>query len=595
MLKPVIAIVLCISVTFAATLHDAFTFKCSAAMVCVDKPNCDINGIIVKTTVTLTAEEEAFRQPLLPCKKIDGNYGVCCRDPDYRDDWPSSKIPHTPSITTPSTTTPYTPSTPSSTTPHTPSITTPSSKTPHTPSITTPSTTTPHTPSITTPSTTTPPNFYTRQLLLLPITTPSTTTPHTPSITTPSTTTPHTPSITTPSTTTPHTPSITTPSTTTPHTPSITTPSTTTPHTPSITTPSTTTPYTPSTPSSTTPHTPSITTPSTTTPHTPSITTPSTTTPHTPTSTTPSTPVTTSSKTTLPITTTPKTPPPPYSNIDKPDESRGCPSRNRTAMPDKVFKPYDSSDFEAGAGEFPWQGAVFTQSGQFLCSCYHTIYSTCTTTASCIKEYVASELKVAVGIYNIADPLSVFEFKKGDKNPQIYGVSVIAFDPKYNSKVTTKNDIAILQLNTKVNYNYYTKFICLDEHYAIPFFNYDDCVVTGWGESNTLHYIDVELLSESECKSAVPDFDPKAMSCAKPNHDVCKLAGFGGGMHCRETGKRNKKSVDIYLLKGVYSAVDCGKNIITFSKIDFKWFNDALLNPSNYTNHDSASSNKIRK
>lgn len=54
-------------------------------------------------------------------------------------------------------------------------------------------------------------------------------------------------------------------------------------------------------------------------------------------------------------------------------------------MPDKVYKPYDSSDFEAGAGEFPWQGAVFTAAGQFLCVCYNTYNSTCTTTASCVK------------------------------------------------------------------------------------------------------------------------------------------------------------------------------------------------------------------
>lgn len=62
----------------------------------------------------------------------------------------------------------------------------------------------------------------------------------------------------------------------------------------------------------------------------------------------------------------------------------GCPSRNRTAMPDKNTK-YDETDFDAGAGEFPWQGAVLNQAGKLLCTCFFTENNTCTTTASCVK------------------------------------------------------------------------------------------------------------------------------------------------------------------------------------------------------------------
>lgn len=73
-----------------------FKFKCSAGMVCVDENLCDQFGVISPNPVTLTPEQEEFRMPLLPCKKKEGGLGACCRDPNYKDDWPSSPgIPST--------------------------------------------------------------------------------------------------------------------------------------------------------------------------------------------------------------------------------------------------------------------------------------------------------------------------------------------------------------------------------------------------------------------------------------------------------------------------------------------------------------------
>lgn len=78
-------------------------------------------------------------------------------------------------------------------------------------------------------------------------------------------------------------------------------------------------------------------------------------------------------------------------------------------------------------------------------------------------------------------------------------------------------------------------------------------------------------------------FDSKQEACARPNHDVCQLMEFGGGLQCRETGKRNKPSIDVYLLKGVYTNVDsCDNQIIRYSRIDFDWFKEALWNPLKY-------------
>lgn len=77
-----------ISSTTAAQLK----FICSTAMLCVDYNLCDRFGVISKTPVTLTENEELFRHPLVPCAKESGGDGVCCRDPEFKDDWPADWV-----------------------------------------------------------------------------------------------------------------------------------------------------------------------------------------------------------------------------------------------------------------------------------------------------------------------------------------------------------------------------------------------------------------------------------------------------------------------------------------------------------------------
>lgn len=69
-----------------------FTFKCPTALNCINRPLCDYNGYISTNTVELTEEQELFRVPLLPCRMDQTARGVCCRDPNYVDDWPTNTI-----------------------------------------------------------------------------------------------------------------------------------------------------------------------------------------------------------------------------------------------------------------------------------------------------------------------------------------------------------------------------------------------------------------------------------------------------------------------------------------------------------------------
>lgn len=62
---------------------------CSAALNCTRIEMCTALGVISKTPVILSPEQELFRVPLSQCRDPQTKeVGVCCRDPDYTDPWP---------------------------------------------------------------------------------------------------------------------------------------------------------------------------------------------------------------------------------------------------------------------------------------------------------------------------------------------------------------------------------------------------------------------------------------------------------------------------------------------------------------------------
>lgn len=62
---------------------------CSAALNCTNIQYCTASGVISKTPVSLTPDQELFRVPLTDCREPSTQQvGKCCRDPDYVDPWP---------------------------------------------------------------------------------------------------------------------------------------------------------------------------------------------------------------------------------------------------------------------------------------------------------------------------------------------------------------------------------------------------------------------------------------------------------------------------------------------------------------------------
>lgn len=255
----------------------------------------------------------------------------------------------------------------------------------------------------------------------------------------------------------------------------------------------------------------------------------------------------------------------------------------QTAMPD-LNVMYDDSDFDAGAGEFPWQAAVFDRKNRFLCGCYFTEEDTCVTTARCVDGLKPADIKIVVGIYDIAEPTKVQEVPGGNKAAQILDCEAIDRHAYFNSR-SNQYDMAVLFISQTVKLNYYTLPICVDRPEGIPVSRkvvdrFDDCVATGWGQNNTYHWFDVELLSEKTCSNLVPGFDGSMQSCARPsiqfNGNVCSMIETGGGFQCRYMGDRMSRKNEIYWLKGTLSNCNDEAQLIVYNHLDMDWFEETI-------------------
>lgn len=68
--------------------------QCPAATVCTTIEFCAADGTLQTSPVQLTEEQKAYRVPLSPCRDESKSIseGVCCRDPNYTDPWPTNLL-----------------------------------------------------------------------------------------------------------------------------------------------------------------------------------------------------------------------------------------------------------------------------------------------------------------------------------------------------------------------------------------------------------------------------------------------------------------------------------------------------------------------
>ncbi|KAG5875826.1 hypothetical protein JTB14_017257 [Gonioctena quinquepunctata] len=73
--------------------NSAIPAGCAAALKCVQEIYCTADGQVSPVPVVLTQEQELLRVPTTVCRDIEsGTIGKCCRDPSYKDPWPSANL-----------------------------------------------------------------------------------------------------------------------------------------------------------------------------------------------------------------------------------------------------------------------------------------------------------------------------------------------------------------------------------------------------------------------------------------------------------------------------------------------------------------------
>ena len=79
--------------SFQGELNTAPPPGCAAALKCVQEIYCTAEGVISPVPVVLTKEQELSRVPTTVCQDTEsGIIGKCCRDPNYKDPWPSANL-----------------------------------------------------------------------------------------------------------------------------------------------------------------------------------------------------------------------------------------------------------------------------------------------------------------------------------------------------------------------------------------------------------------------------------------------------------------------------------------------------------------------
>jgi len=187
---------------------------------------------------------------------------------------------------------------------------------------------------------------------------------------------------------------------------------------------------------------------------------------------------------------------------------------------------------ESEVNEWPWQVAmVWKGSSGAFCGGMVISDQWVLTASHCVDGTAASSIQVLLGEHDYYD--------NNESNMVRAGISKIIMHEDYNSQ-TTDYDFALLKLKTKIDWTAtpHIRPVCLPSADAGDFTG-DTAYVTGWGTlasggstSNVLREVDVEVISNSQCKNAYGSSISARMLCAitaggQGGKDACQ--GDSGG------------------------------------------------------------------
>ncbi|CAL8301891.1 unnamed protein product [Lota lota] len=178
----------------------------------------------------------------------------------------------------------------------------------------------------------------------------------------------------------------------------------------------------------------------------------------------------------------------------------------------------------ATTGKWPWQASlhIATATVASFYTCGGTLLSQqwVLTAANCMQTSAVGDYTVFLGRQTQQGP---------NPNEVQRSVSEIHIHPSYNAS-SFQNDLALLRLDSTVQYTDYIQPICLAASDS-TFFN-ASCSVTGWGKqtqnatstSNVLQEMVVPLVTQEECQGYFKGVNiTSAMLCAgEPGKGICQ-------------------------------------------------------------------------
>ncbi|CAB3363852.1 Hypothetical predicted protein [Cloeon dipterum] len=245
--------------------------------------------------------------------------------------------------------------------------------------------------------------------------------------------------------------------------------------------------------------------------------------------------------------------------------------------------PGAPQDGESAPGEFPWQALVSSVDGTRLCAGAVVSETAVVVSATCVQKRNPQQLQVEVGSWS---PYSTAEER------QVLGVMVSVPHPRYDAN-TQANDLAVLVLQQSLRFGRFVGAVCLPHSSELTTEGLlqspgGACIISSWPKpadgSSKLHRVAVQPVEPAKCEESLRStylgkyFQlHSSFMCAaplNPSQSMCPV-NLGGALVCPRADGR-------YLLVGASSwDVGCAQpQPAVMCALDVEWVNQVLATPA---------------
>ncbi|XP_070497368.1 uncharacterized protein [Chironomus tepperi] len=220
----------------------------------------------------------------------------------------------------------------------------------------------------------------------------------------------------------------------------------------------------------------------------------------------------------------------------------------------KFVRPTITGGKYTERGEFPWKAALVEKTNQFFCGGTLVSNNMVVTAAHCVKgkrnihDFKPEDMLVLLGVYDIS--------RTNEKGKITSNVKAIRVHPDWNIHVDSYDaDIAVLILETQIQFNRYIRPVCLDGQHSV-IVQASSGITVGFGKtetsviSNIAKKLELPIIDHHKCSQSDDIFQYILSS-----RTFC--GGYGNGSGVCEGDSGSGLFVvhnDRYYLRGITSA-----------------------------------------